>query len=339
MAEISVIVPVYKVENYIHECIDSILNQTFQNLEIILVDDGSPDNCGKICDDYAQKDNRVKVIHQENAGLSAARNAGIQAATGKYLCFIDSDDYISADYCQTLYNLLITTSYDYSVCGVKRFDDGQVPQSLEKECISIFTNYEYLGLQLNKQREFGVWNKLYRREIFDKILFKTGKLHEDVFWSGDLARVCSNGVIETTKECLFYRQRMGGIVSQTSEKCSPDKVEACNYVSQIVRVQAPEWYLDSLWYSIRYTWSFVDKIYLSRAFKENRNLLASIHDMIRNHSDEYRQMERISMIERKRMLLFAKSRLLYGLNVYVRLFRVYIYKLLRKDPYTDGHGI
>lgn len=339
MAEISVIVPVYKVEKYIHECVDSIINQTFQNLEIILVDDGSPDRCGEICDDYAQKDNRVKVIHQENAGLSAARNSGIRAATGKFLCFVDSDDYISTDYCRTLYDLLVTTSYDYSVCGVKRFDDGQVPRRLGKESISTFTNFEYLGMQLNKQREFGVWNKLYRREIFDNIHFKTGKLHEDVFWSGDLARVCSKGVIETTKECLFYRQRTGGIVSQTSEKCSPDKLKACNYVTQIVKAQAPEWYLDSLWYAIRYTWTFVDKIYLSRSFRENKELLKSIQNMIRNNSNEYRQMERISLIERKRMLLFAKSRFLYGFNAYARLFRVYLYRLLRIDSYIDGHGI
>ncbi len=97
MAKISVIVPVYKVEKYIHKCVDSILNQTFSEIEVILVDDGTPDRCGEICDMYAQQDSRVKVIHKENGGLSDARNAGMPYATGEYLIFIDSDDYIELD--------------------------------------------------------------------------------------------------------------------------------------------------------------------------------------------------------------------------------------------------
>ena len=101
---ITVVVPVYKVEKYIDRCVTSIINQSYKNLEIILVDDGSPDNCGKICDDYARKDERIKVIHKENGGLSDARNAGINIAKGKYITFIDSDDYIKYDYVEFLYN-------------------------------------------------------------------------------------------------------------------------------------------------------------------------------------------------------------------------------------------
>lgn len=339
MPEISVIVPVYKVENYINECVDSLISQTFTDIEIILVDDGSPDDCGSICDAYAEKDNRIKVIHQKNAGLSAARNAGIDEATGQYLCFVDSDDYVSDDYCQTLYDLLVNFSCDYSVCGVVRFNDGKAPILASSNKSTIYTNYEYLGLQLNKQREFGVWNKLYRRDIFDKIRFKKGKLHEDVFWSGDLARVCSNGVIETEKQCLFYRQRKGGIVAQTSEKCSPDKVEACKYVIDLVQLGYPDLYQRSLWYAIRYTWTFVDKIYVAKSFKENRVLLVSIQNLIREHKEEFSSMERLSEIERKRMILFARSRFVYGFNAYARLIRVFLFRLIKKDAYADGHGI
>lgn len=340
MAEISVIVPVYKVENYIHQCVDSILNQSFSDMEIILVDDGSPDSCGSICDEYAEKDYRVSVIHQKNAGLSAARISGIKAASGKYLCFIDSDDYVSPDYCQTLYDLLKDTSYDYSVCGVLRFKDGQVPVCKDSDrIINTYSNYEYLGLQLNKKREFGVWNKLYKREVFDRISFKDGKLHEDVFWSGDLARVCQNGVIETSKQCLFYRQRNSGIVAQTSEKCSPDKVESGEYIIDIVQQNCPELYQDSLWYAIRYTWIFIDKIYVSRAFSDNIALMIAVQQLIRKHKESYRQLEKIPLIQRKRMMLYAKSRFIYGFNAYARLIRVYLFRLLKKDAYSDGHGI
>ena len=112
---ISVVVPVYNVEKYIDKCINSIINQTYKNLEIILVDDGSPDNCGNICDEYAKKDNRIIVIHKENGGLSDARNTGIEVSKGKYITFIDSDDYISDNYVSFLYNLIIEYKADISI--------------------------------------------------------------------------------------------------------------------------------------------------------------------------------------------------------------------------------
>ena len=115
---ISIIVPVYKVEQYLHRCINSILAQTFENFELILVDDGSPDNCGKICDEYAQKDNRIKVIHQKNSGTIIARNAGIKIATGKYLGFVDSDDYIKPQMYEKLYNCISSDNYDIVWCDV-----------------------------------------------------------------------------------------------------------------------------------------------------------------------------------------------------------------------------
>ena len=102
---VSIIVPIYKVEKYLKQCLDSILNQTYENIEIILVDDGSPDNCGKICDEYASNDKRIRVIHKENGGLSSARNAGLDVATGEYISFIDSDDYVSENFIKRLYDL------------------------------------------------------------------------------------------------------------------------------------------------------------------------------------------------------------------------------------------
>ena len=102
MAEISIVVPVYRVEAYLRPCVDSLLAQTFSDIEIILVDDGSPDSCGSICDEYAAKDRRVRVLHQKNSGLSRARNAGVRQAAGRYICFVDSDDLVCPRYCQVL---------------------------------------------------------------------------------------------------------------------------------------------------------------------------------------------------------------------------------------------
>ena len=116
---ITIVVPVYKVEKYIDRCVTSILNQTYKNLQIILVDDGSPDNCGKICDEYAKKDNRIEVIHKENGGLSDARNAGINIAKGKYIAFVDSDDYVSNDYIEYMYKILKKENAKISICELQ----------------------------------------------------------------------------------------------------------------------------------------------------------------------------------------------------------------------------
>ena len=114
---ISVIVPIYKVEKYLNKCVKSIINQTYKNLEIILVDDGSPDNCGKICDKLAERDDRIRIIHKKNGGLSSARNAGIEIANGEYIGFVDSDDYIDNDMFETLYNNIKDNNADLSIIG------------------------------------------------------------------------------------------------------------------------------------------------------------------------------------------------------------------------------
>lgn len=120
---ISVIIPVYKVEKYINRCVESVLVQNYHNIEVILVDDGSPDNCGIICDRYADKDSRVKVIHKTNGGLSDARNAGLNIATGQYICFIDSDDYIEKDMLKDMYDNIVRTGADITICNYCAVDN------------------------------------------------------------------------------------------------------------------------------------------------------------------------------------------------------------------------
>lgn len=137
MCEISIIVPVYKVEPYLRKCLDSILAQTFTNFEVILVDDGSPDNSGKICDEYAIKDSRVRVIHKENGGLSSARNAGIDIAQGKYLGFVDSDDYIAEDMYEVLYENLKFYDADISSVEIIPFRDDKYENTSKEKRNSI----------------------------------------------------------------------------------------------------------------------------------------------------------------------------------------------------------
>lgn len=181
---ISVIVPVYRVEEYLERCVKSILSQTYENLEVILVDDGSPDQCPAICDACAEKDARVKVIHQENKGLSGARNAGIDAASGEYLAFVDSDDYVSPHFIEELYQLLQDTGCAIGQCRFSYVKgDGLVEEGDSAFCIY---RGESLMEQLYGPEEKATcfvvaWNKLYRAELFKEtgIRYPEGRIHED----------------------------------------------------------------------------------------------------------------------------------------------------------------
>ena len=333
------IVPVYKVEAYLPDCVRSLREQTFSDIEIILVDDGSPDMCGQLCDTYAREDARIRVIHQKNAGLSAARNAGIDAARGRYTCFVDSDDLVTPDYCRVLHDLLDGTEYDFSFCGVCRFQDGSVPDAQSVGNIWTVTNAQYAAMQLEHRTEFGVWNKMFRRELFAQIRFAPGKLHEDVIFSADLLRILHGNVIATEQQLYCYRQRAGGIVSNAAEKCSPDRIFAGEYLLESVRITCPSLIPVAMHYAIHYPWMFVDPIYVHRRFRENRAFLDCLQNYLRGNMCDYLEQNVFSDIWLKRMELFAKSRFLYGFNAYSRLLRVYLYHLLGKDAYVDGHGI
>ena len=181
--KISIIVPVYKVEQYLSRCIDSILNQTFQDFELILVDDGSPDNCGEICDIYALKDNRIKVIHKENGGLSDARNVGLEIAAGEYISFVDSDDVVHPQMYTRLYDLIQRTGAEIAQCEYVRFDKEIEFQSLSEGAEEIIcTNVEAIDLLIESNKLVPpVWNKLYKKELFSNIRFPKGKIHEDEY--------------------------------------------------------------------------------------------------------------------------------------------------------------
>lgn len=224
---ISVIVPVYKVEEYLDQCVSSIVNQTYQNLEILLVDDGSPDGCPAMCDRWAEKDSRIKVIHKENGGLSDARNAGLKIATGEYVAFVDSDDMISDDMLESLYNALYDTKSDIAECDYVYFED-KLPHI--DDCTdakhTIFCAEEALKALLEKKDLYCVvWNKLYRRLLFDNLSFETGKLHEDVFFTYQVFGKCQS-VVKVKQQMYYYRQRQDSIMGKSFSFGNLDALEA-----------------------------------------------------------------------------------------------------------------
>lgn len=210
---ITIVVPIYKVEDYLHRCVDSILNQTYKRLEIILVNDGSPDSCGKICDEYAKLDERVIVIHKKNGGLSDARNAGIEIAQGEYISFIDSDDWIEENYIEKLYQLIINTNSDISVCNFIRTSTEKIQVENSMEEIYEYSNVEALEQLFDK---FAVQmviscGKLYKRELFKDIRFPVERIHEDEFTTYKLI-YRANKIALTTAQLFYYWQREDSIM-------------------------------------------------------------------------------------------------------------------------------
>ena len=171
---ISIIVPVYNVEKYLERCIESLINQTYQNIEIILIDDGSSDNCGEICDKYAKVDSRIKVIHQVNSGVSVARNAGLMAAKGEYIGFIDSDDFVNSDMYETLLTSMIKNDCDIAIGGYDYVDEtGTISRPYNEKGTEILSRHDTLYKQFDIEPtiRFGVVNKLYKSELIDDIKF------------------------------------------------------------------------------------------------------------------------------------------------------------------------
>lgn len=216
--KISVVVPIYNVEKYLIKCIDSIINQTYKNLEIILVDDGSPDSSGKIAEDFKIKDSRIKVIHKENGGLSDARNVGIDNATGKYIVFIDSDDYVEKEFVEELYKAL-DENIKIAQCGIKKVNDNfeileeygykeSVKKSGSEMLKDTYTHKNYLENTV-------VWNKIYDINLFKNIRFPKGKIHED----------------EYTTYKLFYGQENIKVINKNlyNYRQAPDSITGKKY--------------------------------------------------------------------------------------------------------------
>jgi len=214
---ISIIIPVYKVEDYIRRCVDSILKQTYGNLEIILVDDGSPDRCGQICDEYAARDSRIVSIHKKNGGLSEARNAGMEICKGQYITFLDSDDWVEAGYIEKLYGMLKEYNADISVCNFITTSKEDVEADPSTAEIKVFTNVEALN-QIENNVDIPLyiqmvvaWGKLYKRSLFEGITYPVGKLHEDEFTTYKLFYRAGR-VVLTSARLLYYWQREDSIM-------------------------------------------------------------------------------------------------------------------------------
>lgn len=253
---ISVIVPVYKVEKYLNRCIKSIVEQTYGNLEIILVDDGSPDHCPAMCDAWAERDSRIKVIHKGNGGLSDARNAGMKAANGELIGFVDSDDWIAQDMYQCLYETMRADNSDIAACGVKMvWEDGLPSQMLTKNGSCVLDCEEAMKALIEESwLKQPVWYKLYKTELIQNIPFPVGKYHEDAFWSYQ-AIGAAKRVSVVNYVGYYYLQRGGSIMDEKYSLKRLDAIEAMEQRQNYLESNFPDLAVNAkcnLWFLCMY---------------------------------------------------------------------------------------
>lgn len=227
---ISVVVPIYNVEKFLRKCVESIIKQSYRNIEIILVDDGSTDECPAICDEYKKVDQRVRVIHKKNGGLSDARNIGIDVAKGEYLVLIDSDDYIHKDMIKKLYETIIKDGSDLAICNYKVVDEDESileTSKRERRNESVIGEKEFWEEYYNNQNGYYIvaWNKLYKKSLFLKERYDVGKIHEDELICHRIIAQCEK--ISCLEEQLyFYLKRNNSIMQQNYSQQNFDIVEA-----------------------------------------------------------------------------------------------------------------
>lgn len=240
---VSVIMPIYNVEAFLKCAIDSVLHQDYENLEIILVDDGSTDNSGNICDEYAKKDNRIQVIHKNNGGLSSARNAGLDVFKGKYVYFIDSDDFIAPNAISSALTAMKEDHSDLVIFNYYYVDESNNVMKREldnniKPIWSIDDFWNYISDVSNTELSIAsvvAWNKLYKREIFESLRYLEGRINEDSFIITDIIRQVSK-ISYINEPLYYYRTRSGSIMSSRGTKGITDStlslIKRCKYFNE-----------------------------------------------------------------------------------------------------------
>ena len=281
--KISVIVPVYNVEQYLERCVDSIINQTYKNLEIILVNDGSTDNSGQLCDELAKKDDRIRVIHKKNGGLSDARNVGIDEAEAELVGFIDSDDYIDEDMYEVLINNLKAANADLSMCG--HYDVyNNVPESQvsDKKTWELSTQEAIKMVMEAKILSVTAVNKLYKKSLFSELKFEIGKIAEDAFIMIKLLDKC-NKIVATNEKKYYYVHRENSITTQKFSLKFLNVIEAYEQNKEIILEKYPE--LKEV-AQMRMNWAYfyvLDRLLLDKEYNDKK-LENKLISYLKDHS-------------------------------------------------------
>lgn len=319
---ISIVVPIYNVEKYLRKSIESLINQTYKNIEIILVDDESPDDCPQICDEYEKKDSRVIVIHQKNKGLSGARNTGIKKATGKYIMFHDSDDTLEPNCVEELYKLIKDKKTKISVCGkYYEFEDGKKICKYKDNFIKVY-DLETAIEEMNKFYYFDMsaCGKLYKKSIFNNIIFPVGKLSEDYFVMYKLF-IKSGKIAYTTKPMYNYLQRNNSISRNKSvntqfiEAAYEQMIDLSDYSEKMKMIV-----------HVAYASSFLTVVdmYIRQKIKPPKEFIKDSKQIIKENMNFIKQYKKLSKCKKIQFFLYILNYQLYKCSfvIYRKIKRV-----------------
>lgn len=315
---ISIIVPIYNVEKYLEECIESIINQTYTDFEVILVNDGSKDKSGEICDRYSNIDKRVKVIHKENGGLSDARNIGIKHSSGDFIMFVDGDDIIDKRMCETLYCLCINNKADMASCAIREFRElSDIDNDeISNKNIKIYENNIIQANYNGDLNDISACNKIYKSNMFKEVLFPKGRIYEDVSIMYKLYLRC-NILVETNEELYYYRRGHESIT--TNNEFNPKRFDIVpmyeEQYRELNRISSDIGQIIKRDYLINLRCIFVD---LLNGNTENRDYyLCKTTKLIRNELKYFIKNKKIS----------NKDKLLAILIAYIPTLSKFFYKL------------
>lgn len=308
---ISVVVPVYKVEQYLDKCVQSILAQTYKDFELILVDDGSPDNCPKMCDDYKNQDSRVRVLHKKNGGLSDARNAGTAVAKGDYITYIDSDDYVSGDYLKTLISLIKDNNADIAVTGIELFSEEKEPSKSNTSKVYIYSKEEALEKMFYQDTlDTSACAMLLPIEIAKNYPFPVGKYHEDDFTTYKFYSAVNKVVVTTCKQ-YFYLQRNGSIMHVFGQG-SMDELDAADGLVLFCKESYPQLVCAAE----------------SKKFSDYCQVLLSNNDIKQDYPQEYARITDYLKTKRLQILLDKRCRRKNRMAAFVLLMGVEMLKFV-----------
>jgi glycosyltransferase involved in cell wall biosynthesis len=327
--KVSVVVPIYKVERYLHRCIDSILNQTYTNLEIILVNDGSPDRCGELAEMYSQQDDRIKVIHKENGGLSDARNYGMKEVTGEFTVFVDSDDWLENNMIENMLNSLLKYKADvvqsafYYAYDDKLLLDRVYHSQIDTPVLLDNKSLMHELVKNEKVKNFA-WGKLYKTSVIRDILFKKGVLFEDVFWAHKVMHRVNTYLI-LKQPYYYYYQRNDSIVSTYSNR-NLDIIKGLKERHQFIKDHYKELTNESLKVLLKTCLIHYNLLLLNK--KDSNGIhRKEIQNYVKNHYSELKKA-----IGKDRQLKIQLT--FFGIHPYLNMGFLLVKKVLRKLKLT-----
>ena len=317
---ISVIIPIYNVEKYLEKCSNSVISQTYKNLEMIWVEDGSPDDCGEICDNYKNKDNRIVVLHKKNGGLSDARNQGINIAKGKYITFIDSDDYVENNYIDYLYKLIKKYNTKVSVCSYYIEKEGKKKIDFGEKYYEEKLNTEQALERMLCEKGFSVsaWAKLYKKDLFEKINFPVGKLCEDNGTTYKIIEQCDY-VAYGNEAKYYYIQRNNSIMNSNFNIKKLDLIELTDIMAEELIKKFPNIRNSIIKRKMHARFSILRQLVISNE-KENKRLTIKLKkELIKGY---WKQIFVNTSLEKRDIIAFFS--LLLGINTYRFCWNFYL---------------